>query len=73
MKHLQKTLNNYEGTNRVAQTKLLEVIPKLVTMEDNKAINKPITLEEVRVVVFNMNSDKSPGPDRFQAFSYQKC
>lgn len=44
---------------------MLKVIPKLVTIEDNKALNKLISLEEVRSVVFNMNPDKSPGPDRF--------
>lgn len=71
--HFQKTLNNWEGSNREAQTILLGVIPKLVTTEDNKALNKPITLEEVRTVIFNMNPDKSPGPDGFQAFFYQKC
>ena len=71
--HFPKTLNNYDGSNRVAQANMLEVIPKLVTVEDNKALNKLISLEEVRLVVFNMNPDKSPGADRFQAFFYEKC
>ena len=41
--HFQKTLNNFEGSNREAQANLLEVIPKLVIVEDNKALNKPKT------------------------------
>ena len=49
------------------------MILKLITIEDNKALNKPITLEEVRMIIFNMNPDKSPGLDGFQAFFYQKC
>ena len=52
---------------------MLKFIPKLISSEDNKVLNKPITLEEVRLVVFNMNPDKSPGPDGFQAFFFQKC
>ena len=52
---------------------MLEFIPKLVTMENNKNLNRPITLEEVQTVVFSMSPDKSPGPDGFQAFFFQKC
>ena len=71
--HFQSLLNNFEGSNRMAQSRMLEVIPKIINKEDNKALNKPITLEEVRKVVFDLNPDKSPGPDGFQAFFYQKC
>ena len=60
--HFQKILNNMEGSNRIEQDELLEVIPKLVSLEDNRALNKPISLEEVRKVVFNMNPEKSLGP-----------
>ena len=52
---------------------MLKFIPKLVSPEDKKTLNRPITLEEVRSVVFNMSPDKSPGPDGFQAFFFQKC
>lgn len=43
--HFQCTLNNYDFSNKTAQTKILEVIPKVVSLEDNKILNKPITLE----------------------------
>lgn len=43
--HFQKILNNLEGSNRIEQDKLLGVITKLVCPKDNKALNKPITLE----------------------------
>lgn len=71
--HFQNILNNYDNSNRVAQEKMLKAIPRVVTLEDNKTLNKPISLEEVRLVLFNMNPDKSLGPDRFQTFFYQKC
>lgn len=71
--YFKNLLNNYEGSNREAQSRMLKFIPKLVTVEDKKNFNRPIYLEEVRTVVFNMNPDKSPGPDRFQAFFFQKC
>ena len=71
--HFRSLLNNYEGSNREAQSRMLKFIPKLVTSEDNKNLNRPITLDEVQTVVFNMSPDKSPGPDGFQAFFFQKC
>ena len=66
-------LNNQQSSNLAAQSRLLKVIPKIVSQEDNIDLNKPITLEEVRKTVFEMNPDKSPGPDGFQAFFFQKC
>ena len=63
--YFQDMLNNIKGSNYVAQSNHLKVIPKIVTQEDNKYLSKPITLEEVRKVVFDMNPDKSPGPDGF--------
>ena len=71
--HFKNILNNFEGSNKMAQDKMLNYIPKLISEEDNKFLNKPITLEEVKSVVFNMKPDKSPGPDGFQAFFFQKC
>ena len=63
--HFENILNNYEGSNKVAQDKLLNYIPRLITKENNKLLNKPITLDEVKYIVFNLNPDKSPGPDGF--------
>ena len=71
--HFQNLLNHYEGSNKEAQSKLLTVIPNLVSAEDNNFLNRSITLEEVRMVVFSMNHDKAQGPDGFQVFFFQKC
>ena len=51
---------------------MLKFIPKIISSEDNKELNKLITLDEVRSVVFNMNPEKSLGPDCVQAFFFQK-
>ena len=63
--HFKNILNKYEGSNKVAQDKMLKCIPKLISTEDNKFLNKPITLKEVKSVVFKMNLDKSPSPYGF--------
>ena len=73
VKHFQNILNNHEGSNIIVQVNLLRVIPKVVTQENNKSLKKPITLEKVNKVVFDMNLDKYLGPDGFQAFFFQKC
>ena len=51
---------------------MLEGIPKLFSLEDNKVLNKPISLEEVRKVVFTINPEKSLGPNGCQAFFLSK-
>ena len=71
--HFQLLLNNLEGSNKFEQDIMLKFIPKLVSPEDNKVLNQPISFEEVRNVIFDMNPEKSPGPDGFQVFFYQKC
>ena len=68
--YFKNLLNNDEGSNREAQSRMLSYIPKLIIAEDNKTLNRPITLEEVQTVVFNMSPNKSPGPDGFQAFLF---
>ena len=71
--HFQNILINLEGSNKLAQDKMLENIPTVITREDNNNLNKPISMEEVKLALFSMHPDKSPGPDGFQAFFFQKC
>ena len=42
-------------------------LPKLLTDEDNYLLTLPPTLEEVRLALFSMDSNKTPGPDGFGA------
>lgn len=71
--HFYKISNNHDCSNMAVQTKMPEAIPRVISPEDNKVLNSPNSLEEVRLVVFSMNLDKSLVPDGFQAFFYQKC
>jgi hypothetical protein len=66
--YFRNILNNFEGSNKLAQDKMLKNIPSVITKEDNKILNKPISIEEVKTAIFSMHSDKSPGPDGFQTF-----
>ncbi|KAF9619826.1 hypothetical protein IFM89_009577 [Coptis chinensis] len=50
---------------------LMELIPKLVTDEDNVNISAIPTSTEVKHAVFNMDSNSSPGPNGFQGTFYQ--
>ena len=52
---------------------MLKFIPKLFTTKDTKILDRPITMDEVQTMVFNMSPDKSPRPDGFQAFFFKKC
>jgi hypothetical protein len=44
-----------------------------VTEEENNLLIRPVTEEEVREAVFQMEHNKAPGPDGFPAEFYQTC
>ncbi|KAF9603950.1 hypothetical protein IFM89_039289 [Coptis chinensis] len=50
---------------------LMELIPKLVTDDDNATILAIPNFTEIRHAVFNMDANSSPGPDGFQGTFYQ--
>ena len=45
--------------------------PKL-NQEEIENLNKPITSTEIKTVIRNLRTNKSPGPDSFTVESYQK-
>jgi exonuclease III len=51
----------------------LSEIPVLVTEEDNRILNRPVSMNEIKKAVFKMNPDKAPGPDGFTARFYTHC
>ena len=63
-------INNFDFSNRLSQETMLQGIPKLITAEDNHFLNKPFTLEEIKMALFNLNPDKPQGLDGFQAFFF---
>jgi hypothetical protein len=42
-----------------------------VSSEINSFFTAPFTMEEIKLVVFGMSSDKAPGPDGFSMIFYQ--
>ncbi|PNY05480.1 ribonuclease H [Trifolium pratense] len=48
-----------------------DIIPQLVTNEDNVMLTKVPSNEEIKAEVFAMNSDGAPGPDGFGGHFYQ--
>ncbi|XP_057862593.2 uncharacterized protein LOC131070920 [Cryptomeria japonica] len=53
------------------QTELLELIPPLVSREDNFMLEEPVSLKEVKSTIFGLGGEKAPGPDGFQVFFFQ--
>ncbi|XP_057854761.2 uncharacterized protein LOC131064586 [Cryptomeria japonica] len=51
---------------------VLGVIPACVKDEHNQRLMEPVSMEEVKLVVFGLGSDKSPGPNDFPALFFQK-
>ena len=70
VKYHSNILNNYEYSNLVTQKKMLKLIPRLLTNEDNKYLNKKISMEEINEALFSLNPDKSLGSDGFQDFFF---
>eukprot|EP00253_Pinus_taeda_P036718 PITA_36718 len=52
---------------------LVTSIPKLISEDQNKALNRAITLEEVEEVVKDMPNGKALGPDGFAIDFYKAC
>jgi len=48
-------------------------IPRLVSSEDNYNLNKPVTEDEVREVLKEMQNGKAPGPDGFNVDFFKAC
>lgn len=48
----------------------LEVIPPLVTKEENELMTTLPTMEEVKHVVFQLNGDSVAGPNRFTSLFF---
>lgn len=60
--------NRGEAINNISKE-----IPRMVTEEQNKALMRTISMEELTEVVMNMSRNKAPGPDGFTVEFYQAC
>ena len=70
--YYENLLNNYDSSNLTKQKIMLNNIPKVITEFDNMELNKPFTKEEIKLALFKLSPDKSPGLDGFQVFFFQK-
>lgn len=52
---------------------MIDVIPNLVSQEDNDLLTKIPDQEEIKKTVFSMDPDSAPGPDGFQGSFYRFC
>ncbi|WMV11057.1 hypothetical protein MTR67_004442 [Solanum verrucosum] len=52
---------------------ILNYLPKVIETTDNEELCKEPTMQEVKDVVFGMNSESSPGPDGVNGTFYKKC
>ncbi|KAL2453080.1 Uncharacterized protein Adt_45817 [Abeliophyllum distichum] len=50
-----------------------DIIPSLITQEDNQELNRPPSLAKVREAVFNIDVDSVAGPDEFTSYFFQQC
>lgn len=63
----------FKETDREENDDMLDVIPKIITPEQNGEIEKIPTMEEVRGIVLALNGDSTSGPDGFSGEFFQKC
>jgi len=56
-----------------AITKITRHIPALILEEQNMALTKPITIEEVDTTMMEMQEGKSPRPDVFTVDFFHHC
>ena len=52
---------------------LLENIPDQILPSENKNLLKPFSEVEITSVIWGMELDKAPGPDRFSSHFYRAC
>lgn len=52
---------------------MLEVIPTLISQEDNTHMTILSTEEEVKEAVFQLSGSSSAGPDGFTGYFFQVC
>ncbi|KAK6803160.1 hypothetical protein RDI58_000944 [Solanum bulbocastanum] len=61
------------GQNCRIDESMIQLLPSLVTTEQNKRLQEMPTMEELREVVFAMNPNSAPGPDGIGGKFYQSC
>eukprot|EP00253_Pinus_taeda_P022158 PITA_22158 len=71
--HFSNIAREPEINREAAIQEITNAIPNSITEEQNWALRKTITMEEVEEAVRNMPNDKAPGPDGFTINFYKAC
>jgi hypothetical protein len=61
--HFKYFYRAQDTMNSTEQIKIVGLYPRMVNDEESSILYKPVTLEELKQVLFNFKKDKSPGPD----------
>jgi hypothetical protein len=72
-RYYQTLLTENNEDRAAAISRVTSHIPKLITPEQNAALNRPISKEEVDKAVKDMPPGKAPGPDGFTTDFFHHC
>jgi hypothetical protein len=72
-RHYQNLMTETGQNREEAIARVTSHIPSLVTPEQNAALTRPITQEEVDQAAKDMPSGKAPGPDGFTTDFFHHC
>ena len=62
--------NNLFKTQQGPSSVIIDIVDRIVSDEINEDLKRPVTVEEIKHVVFSMNPDKAPGPDGLNPSSF---
>lgn len=71
--HFKQIAQETQEDRTTAIKEITQVIPKSITTEQNAALLRNISLEEVEEAVRSMPNDKAPGPDDFTINFFKAC
>ena len=71
--HFKNLYSAVTQGNEEETTDLLSKIPLRISPEENTALINPFTEEEITKVIWSMEPNKAPGPDRFTIHFYKTC
>lgn len=73
LSHFKGILTEPQRNRTEAIGRISKEIPKLVTRDQNLALMRAETLEEVEETMKGLKRNKAPGPDGYTAEFYQAC
>ncbi|XP_059073104.1 uncharacterized protein LOC131873940 [Cryptomeria japonica] len=73
-KHTEKPLDSGMNTAEpiCPNSSFVDVVPSLVSFDDNKMLMSPFMVTKVKQVIFSMGPDKAPGPNGYTTLFFQK-